>query len=160
MRTVFPTQRTRRNIRTMIRQMLATISLLLLLTLMLPMVGGFHPQHTTAQADTLPLGATPVSGAWTTGGFSGGRPFPIQIPAKHVFVLTDLTVVPNVQNFEIRLYETDPGNPRYVLREQDGLNAKVTFQTGLVFSNVPSISFNSTLSNAWVSFSGYFQYQY
>lgn len=115
-----------------------------------------------ARADSLPPGALPVSGTFTTNNQPGqATGFPIQFPSPTgvVFVLTDIAFGSAVGVFEI-FAPDDLINPRFQFyRTSTGPVSGVAygFQTGLVFSDAPLVRTTGADGTVRVSFSGYFR---
>jgi hypothetical protein len=120
-----------------------------------------------ANADTLPAGATPISGsvAITRVGTDSFATLPFDVPDGQVFVLTDLEVARLLGGATLQiLAPEDPDTPRLLglAQPQSGsASYQRIFQTGLVFSTTPTIKFpNCSIScppDARVSYSGYFK---
>jgi|GEM_PF-4267013 len=119
-----------------------------------------------ANADTLPSGATPISGsvAITLVGRDAIATLPFDVPDGQVFVLTDLEIARMTGSNTIQVFAADdPDTPR-LQGEAQGSSASYqrTFQTGLVFSAAPTIKLPECIFSCGptftrVSFSGYFK---
>src|SRR5262249_49566765 len=98
-----------------------------------------------ANADTLPMGATPISGsvAITQVGPDAVATLPLEVPDGQMFVLTDLEVALSTGNGIIQIFAPeDPDNPRLQGLTQGSTGRfgyQRNFQTGLVFSAAPTI---------------------
>jgi len=126
-----------------------------------------------ANADTLPPGATAISGSVPVivAGGDGTATLPIKVPERQVFVLTDIEVGFFLLALEVYIFGEDPSAPRfqgvahgsYFPSSSTGtFSYERFFQTGLVFSAAPTITVRQCgiggcgAGRTRVSFSGYF----
>jgi len=122
-------------------------------------------------ADTLPPGATPISGTarFIPAGLNADVFLPVDVPEGQQFVLTDIAVSLSMTKLTQIFGQEDLANPRYEARAFAVYSQSLTsqyrdrFETGLVFTSAPLIRVLNcyaigscfTSETDRVSFSGY-----